>query len=195
MRSDFRVMQDVAKITRITPQARRDTIDKFIKRIKGNPEAHKLITDWGMDIDNDTVRLVGRVLPPVSLTKWAIFFPEKVKATVQNFCKELQRVASRMGIQMANPKVVSLPDDRTDSYIKQMRTLVNQSVQLFMMIFPAQKADRYAAVKKLCCIESPVPSQVVCLKTISNEKRLSAVAQKIALQMNCKLGGELWACR
>ena len=88
-----------------------------------------------MDIDNDTVRLVGRVLPPetlyfangksetigpkgewnraatnsvltaVSLTKWAIFFPEKNKAIVQNFCKELQRVASRMGIQMANPKV------------------------------------------------------------------------------------------
>ena len=98
-------------------------------------QAHKLITDWGMDIDNDTVRLVGRVLPPetlyfangksetigpkgewnraatnsvltaVSLTKWAIFFPEKNKAIVQNFCKELQRVASRMGIQMANPKV------------------------------------------------------------------------------------------
>jgi aubergine-like protein len=33
------------------------------------------------------------------------------------------------------------------------------------------------------------------LKTISNEKRLSAVAQKIALQINCKLGGELWACK
>ena len=88
-----------------------------------------------MDIDNDTVRLVGRVLPPetlffangkseligpkgewnraatnsvltaVNLTKWAIFFPEKNKTIVQNFCKELQRVASRMGIQMANPKV------------------------------------------------------------------------------------------
>ena len=37
--------------------------------------------------------------------------------------------------------------------------------------------------------------KVVCLKTISNEKRLSAVAQKIALQINCKLGGELWACK
>merc|ERR1711862_933076 len=64
-----------------------------------------------------------------------------------------------------------------------------------LMVFPAQKSDRYAAIKKLCCIESPVPSQVVCLKTISNEKRLSAVAQKIALQINCKLGGELWACQ
>jgi len=225
MRSDFRVMQDVAKITRITPQARANTIDKFIKRIKSNPEAHKLITDWGMDISNDTLPLTARVLPPetlffakgkrevvgpkgewnraattsvltaVNVTKWAIFFPEKVKTQVQNFCKEMQRVAARMGITMANPKVVSIPDDRTETYIKQMRLLLNQSVQLFMMIFPAQKADRYSAVKKLCCIESPVPSQVVCLKTISNEKRLSAVAQKIALQINCKLGGELWACQ
>merc|ERR1719510_1397505 len=41
----------------------------------------------------------------------------------------------------------------------------------------------------------PVPSQVVCLKTISNEKRLQAVAQKVVLQINCKLGGELWACQ
>ncbi len=41
----------------------------------------------------------------------------------------------------------------------------------------------------------PVPSQVVCVKTISNEKRLQAVAQKVALQINCKLGGELWACQ
>ena len=49
-----------------------------------------------------------------------------------------------------------------------------------------------AAIKKLCCIERPVPSQVICLKTISNEKRLQAVAQKVVLQMNCKLGGELW---
>ena len=91
--------------------------------------------------------------------------------------------------------MVSLPDDRTESYVKQLRSLLNPDVQLVLMVVPAQKSDRYAAIKKLCCIETPVPSQVVCLKTISNEKRLSAVAQKIALQINCKLGGELWACQ
>ncbi len=64
-----------------------------------------------------------------------------------------------------------------------------------MVVVPAQKSDRYAAIKKLCCIEKPVASQVIVLKTISNEKRLSAVAQKVALQINCKLGGELWACQ
>ena len=56
------------------------------------------------------------------------------------------------------------------------------------------KSDRYAAIKKLCCVEMPVASQVINLKTISNDKRLTSVVQKVALQINCKLGGELWAC-
>ena len=36
--------------------------------------------------------------------------------------------------------------------------------------------------------------QVVNAKTIMNEKRVTSVAQKVLLQLNCKLGGELWAC-
>ena len=37
-------------------------------------------------------------------------------------------------------------------------------------------------------------SQVINYKTIANEKKVSSVVQKVALQINCKLGGELWAC-
>ena len=37
--------------------------------------------------------------------------------------------------------------------------------------------------------------QVLLQKTISNEKRMSSVAQKVALQLNCKLGGELWSLK
>lgn len=225
MRADFRVMKDVALITRITPQARAESIRKFIQRVKTNDEAYKLLTDWGMTIADKTVEFTARVLgqetlffgngkketigtkgdwnraatssvlTPVNLTKWAIFFTEKNKGIVQAFCGELQRNAKRMGITIASPRVVSLPDDRTETYIKQVRALLDPTVQLVLMVVAAQKADRYAAIKKLCCIESPVPSQVVLTKTISNEKRLSAVAQKIALQINCKLGGELWACQ
>lgn len=34
--------------------------------------------------------------------------------------------------------------------------------------------------------------QVVVARTIGNPKRLMSVATKIAIQMNCKLGGEAW---
>ena len=99
-----------------------------------------------------------------------------------------------MGIPVSSPRVVKLKDDRTETYLKEMRGLIDPSVQLVLTIFPQMKSDRYAAIKKLCCVEMPVASQVINLKTISNDKRLTSVVQKVALQINCKLGGELWAC-
>ena len=35
-------------------------------------------------------------------------------------------------------------------------------------------------------------SQAINVRTISQQQKLRSVAQKILLQMNCKLGGELW---
>ena len=49
------------------------------------------------------------VLTAVNMNKWAIFLPEKSKQAVQAFCKALQQQAPRMGIQIANPKVIGSP--------------------------------------------------------------------------------------
>ena len=38
--------------------------------------------------------------------KWAILFVEKNKAAVQAFCRLLQQNGQRMGIDIANPKVM-----------------------------------------------------------------------------------------
>ena len=67
MRADFKVMKDVATITRVTPQARFNAIATFIKRVKENPEAYKLLTDWGMNIADKPMPLQGRVLEPETL--------------------------------------------------------------------------------------------------------------------------------
>lgn len=81
------------------------------------------------------------------------------------------------------------------------------------MVMPQQKKDLYDAVKKLCCCDAPgkylirntvlilnslslpplVPSQCIVSRTLSKKQMLMSVATKIILQMNCKLGGELWA--
>jgi len=67
--------------------------------------------------------------------------------------------------------------------------------QLVVTIFPSSRDDRYNAIKKLCCVDYPVPSQVIITKTIGNPQKLRSVTQKIALQVNCKLGGELWSVK
>ena len=55
--------------------------------------------------------------------------------------------------------------------------------------------SRYSAIKKKCVVELGLASQFTLAQTVRNEqKRLKAI-QKIAMQVNAKLGGELWASR
>ena len=56
--------------------------------------------------------------------------------------------------------MLELRDDRTESYLRFIREHLNPQTQVVVIIFPTSRDDRYSAVKKLCCVESPVPSQV-----------------------------------
>jgi len=48
-----------------------------------------------------------------------------------------------------------------------------------------------SAIKKKCCVELAVPTQVIIHKNIIREN-IRSVAIKVALQINCKLGGAPW---
>jgi len=133
-----------------------------------------------------------QVLTPVALAKWAVVFVSKNQPVVKSFCQILSQQGPKMGINVAMPKVVGLDNDRTETYLKAVRSIIEPGVQLIVTIFPQMRSDRYAAIKKLCVSEKPVANQCINLKTISNEKKVTSVVQKIALQINCKLGGELW---
>ena len=62
--------------------------------------------------------------------------------------------------QVSDPVVLEARDDRTETYLRTIREHLNPSIQIVVIVFPTSRDDRYAAVKKLCCVECPVPSQV-----------------------------------
>lgn len=64
------------------------------------------------------------------------------------------------------------------------------TTDMVLCVLPNNRKDRYDTIKKFVCVEKPVPSQMVIGKTISKPDLLTAVATKIAIQINCKLGGE-----
>ena len=66
-------------------------------------------------------------------------------------------------------------------------------LQWVACIFPTLRDDRCNAVKTWCTAQSAVPSQRINSVTLSKPNRFRSVVQKIALQINCQLGGELWA--
>lgn len=96
--------------------------------------------------------------------------------------------------------------------------LFQPNLQLVVCIMVGNRDDLYSAIKKICCVKNPIPSQVCmsvhCLytfylrhwalnvfffshqainvRTISQKAKLKSIAQKILLQVNGKLGGELW---
>lgn len=223
VRQDFRVMKDIAAHTRVSPMQRQQAMMKFIDNINSCPEAVKELTSWGVQLDQTMLRTQGRQLPlekivlgrtsfqsspqadwgqqavneqvitPVPLNKWIVFFVNRDKSKALDFINMMRKVTPAMGIQVNDPVPIEMPNDRTETYLRNIRENLTPQVQMVVIIFPTSRDDRYSAVKKLCCVESPVPSQVINAKTISQQNKLRSVTQKIALQINCKLGGELWA--
>lgn len=225
MRSDFGVMKDLSRVMIVNPNQRQYALKQFIENIKGNREALELLSGWGLHLPNKTVDLIARVidketiffgngatvkptdadwsraatnnhmLTTVDLLRWAVIHTQRDSRCSKEFVSTLCRVAPQMGVKVSQPDILPLPNDSIDNYIRVLREYVHDRVQLVVIIFPSARSDKYSAVKKICCIEKPVASQVIIARTISRQEKLRAIVQKIALQINCKLGGTLWSVR
>ncbi|XP_060067150.1 piwi-like protein 1 [Ylistrum balloti] len=223
LRNDFKVMKDIACHTRVTPNQRNLTMKKFIDSVNGNPDAKKELSNWGLELMNDTLSMDGRLLPQeniiyrnykslagpnadwgrdvtkqhvitaVPLKNWVVLYTKRDGTKASNYIKQMLQCCPQMGIECHPPVRFELHDDRTETVIRTLRENINPSIQMVVIICPTSRDDRYSAIKKLCCSECPVPSQVIIAKTIMREDKLRSVTQKIALQINCKMGGELWA--
>ena len=66
-----------------------------------------------------------------------------------------------------------------------------QKYQMIVCLVPNTSKETYDAIKRICCIENSIPSQVVTSNVLNGQKAKSVIT-KIAIQMNCKLGGEIW---
>lgn len=95
-----------------------------------------------------------------------------------------------------------MPNDRSDSYRNALLDAKNKDPQLIMCILPTQRRDLYSLIKKLCCVQYAIPTQVMVLKTITPKQGMNrntnhtnpllTVGTKVAIQINSKLGGAPW---
>lgn len=132
----------------------------------------------------------------VPLIRWGIIYPDRARDDTLAFLKLLIDVAKGMKYDMKEPKMIELPNDRVGSYTAQVESFVSKDPKFIMIVLPNASADRYSAVKKLTCVNSSVPTQVVVQKTMQPKKgnigAVKSIATKLLIQMNCKLGGAPW---
>ncbi|CAB3989275.1 piwi 1 [Paramuricea clavata] len=129
----------------------------------------------------------------VPLDSWMLLSTSRDSGIAQDFLQTLQRVCGPMGIKVAKPMMCELRDDKTETYLRTMQEKMTDSVRMVTCILPTNRKDRYDAIKKFCCVSRPVSSQVIVARTLSKKQMLMSVCTKIGIQLNCKLGGEVWA--
>ncbi|KAH8270159.1 hypothetical protein KR018_004992 [Drosophila ironensis] len=224
VRSDNKLMREIASFTRVSPSQRLLSLDKFYDNVSKTHAAQEVLNSWGLSLKKKNI-LTGRQLDPeqiyfaktavsagkssefskyaannemlkvVHLTKWmVIHFKNDLRAANKLFDIMIQ-CCKILGMNVAAPKLISLDHDRIDAYIQALRSNITPETQIVVCICHNSRDDRYSAIKKVCCSEIPIPSQVINSNSLLNESKNRSIVQKIVLQMNCKMGGSLWTVK
>ncbi|NXG80612.1 PIWL1 protein, partial [Baryphthengus martii] len=222
MRSDFNVMKDLAVHTRLPPEQRQREIERLIDYVRKDDNVQKELRDWGLSFDSNSLSFSGRVIqgekifqsgkvfdynpqfadwsketrgvPLISskpLDNWLLIYTRRNYDCANTLLQNLFKVTPSMGIRMAKATMIEV-DDRTEAYLRTLQQSVTPETKMVVCLLSSSRKDKYDAIKKYLCTDCPIPSQCVLARTLSKPQTVMAVATKIALQMNCKMGGELW---
>ncbi|KAJ6638519.1 Piwi-like protein Siwi, partial [Pseudolycoriella hygida] len=125
------------------------------------------------------------------LENWVVIYLQTMQERILPFIDNVIAVASKMGFEIRQPQTIFLPDPSIKEYLKCLEKAVHQNPQLVMVFFNYfNNADKYAAIKKTCTCDYGIPTQIITNKTLI--KKSLTIATKVAIQLNCKLGGTPW---
>uniref|UniRef100_A0AAX7T3L8 Piwi-like protein 1 n=1 Tax=Astatotilapia calliptera TaxID=8154 RepID=A0AAX7T3L8_ASTCA len=198
MRADFSIMKDLSTHTRLTPEQREGRLNRFITNIQRNADAQAELDKWGLSFDKQLLNLAGRVLPVERIYQgsrsydynpWAADWAKEMPSSL---LQTLSRVSGPLGIAMGKPVMIQY-EDHQESLLAALRHSVGPQIEMVVVVLPNNRKDKYDSVKKFLCVDCPTPSQCVVARTLSRPQALMTIATKIALQMACKMGGELWS--
>ncbi|ETE63182.1 Piwi-like protein 4, partial [Ophiophagus hannah] len=219
--SDFRLMRDLAQHTHLAPQQRHQRLSRLADNIQRNKDARFELENWGLQMGCQA-SLTGRVISPekilmqnetcspvnpgdwfrdlrnmktiseTHLERWLVLCSYNHTDLTHNFLNCLRRVGSPMNFHIQYPRIMPIKEGPM-SFVKVLQQHVNPELQLVLCVLSSNKKDCYDSVKKFLSLHQPIPSQCVLVRTLSKQGMMMSVATKIAMQIICKLGGELWA--
>jgi len=116
----------------------------------------------------------------------------KDRAVANQFVETAAKVGPAAGIRIGGrANIIAANSDRAEEFIDIIRREA-ANAKIIVCILPNNKKDRYDAIKRFTCTDCPIPTQVIVAKSLA-AKKLMSVTTKVVMQMNAKLGGELWS--
>ncbi|XP_014477907.1 PREDICTED: protein aubergine-like [Dinoponera quadriceps] len=222
MRENFYLMKALSTHTRVNPEARIAKLRSFNERLRKEPKVVEELKDWKMTLDTNLVEVPARILPPEKLLfgrntiinsqlgdwsrnmqraplarskelrNWILIGCDRERQNIEQFVRRLLDVSRGISFRVEHPRIQWIRDDKSSTYTENLEYVLSKFVpDLVFCVVSNNRADRYVAIKKKCCIDRPVPSQVFLQKNLCSRTVMS-IATKVAIQMNCKLGGAPW---
>ncbi|XP_014300280.1 piwi-like protein Siwi [Microplitis demolitor] len=223
MRTDYKLMAKLATFTRLTPDRRIERLLHFNKRLQDEPTVVEEFRQWNLKLDTKLVEIPARVITSeniifgnmkqsatqtadwtrhfrsarlivcTKLSDWILIVPERARLDAKTFVSNIIKVSQGMSFVISQPQLREIRNDSAQSYAEELERVMSRSVpQLICCISARSRADVYSAIKKKCCLDRPVPSQVILQKNLASKGAMS-IATKIAIQINCKIGGAPWS--
>ncbi|XP_070167826.1 piwi-like protein Siwi [Polyergus mexicanus] len=222
MRENFHLMKALSMHTRVSPVSRIDKLMRFNERLRQEARVSEELKDWNMKLDRNLLEVPARILPceklvfannntitcmggdwtrqmqkarlvhSVHLRNWVLIGNHRDKQTIENFMIKLNTVSYGISFRIEQPQKHWLRDDKASVYAENLEYILSKNTpDLVLCVVSNNRSDRYAAIKKKCCVDRPVPSQVILQKNLDGRNAMT-IATKVAIQMNCKLGGAAW---
>eukprot|EP01113_Clastostelium_recurvatum_P033133 TRINITY_DN4349_c0_g1_i16.p1 TRINITY_DN4349_c0_g1~~TRINITY_DN4349_c0_g1_i16.p1 ORF type:complete len:796 (-),score=166.50 TRINITY_DN4349_c0_g1_i16:451-2838(-) len=148
--------------------------------------SNSLTAEWGSSSRNHAL------MRSVPLRVWQVLFCKDHEEQALSFVHNMQKVGRLIKLVISPPQLVPLTNDDAGTYMAAIAKNIREDLQCIVCILPNAKRDRYDAIKRMHSRELHVPSQCVLLKSLTDQRTVMSVCHKIALQITCKLGGELW---
>lgn len=145
--------------------------------------------DWNREFRNNSMFVQKEI------KRWYVIVPNRFTREANEFVQMIRKAAGGMRMNIAEPRLLEMQDDRNPSYASAIETACKSDPQILAIVVFNDNAERYSCIKKKCIVDRGIPSQVLNLRTIAprgNRSGLMSVATKVVIQLNAKLLGAPW---
>ncbi|XP_030029276.2 piwi-like protein Siwi [Manduca sexta] len=132
------------------------------------------------------------LLTLANMPSWVVIIPDRQRRDGEPFVDLIMKTGAGVGFRMPRPEIVGIRNDGPMEYANMCENVIaRKNPALILCVLARNFSDRYEAIKKKCTIDRAVPTQVVCARNMTSKSAMS-IATKVAIQINCKLGGCPW---
>ncbi|KAL4715482.1 hypothetical protein ACJJTC_009108 [Scirpophaga incertulas] len=141
---------------------------------------------WTKDMRSKPLFFIARA------HSWVVISPERQVRDAESFVELIIKTGNGCGFRLPRPDIVTIQRDGHMDYANMCENVVaRRNPAMILCVLARNFSDRYEAIKKKCTVDRAVPTQVVCARNMTSKSAMS-IATKVAIQINCKLGGAPW---